>query len=43
MTAKEVVKSFYSLDLAKNSEAIKFIHKDCLLHWNSSKGYMCSD
>ena len=43
MTAKEVVKSFYSLDLAKDNEAIKFIHKDCLLHWNSSKGYMCSD
>ncbi|MBN2868229.1 MAG: nuclear transport factor 2 family protein [Flavobacteriaceae bacterium] len=43
MTAKEVVNSFYSLDLAKDNEAIKHIHKDCLLHWNSSKGYMCSD
>ena len=43
MTAKDVVKSFYSLDLAKDNEAINYIHKDCVLHWNSSKGYMSSD
>jgi len=37
---KEIVKAFYSSDFANNPEAHKqFLHPDCTLHWNSSKGY----
>ncbi len=39
MTAKETIKQFYDLDLAQNKEAITMFHKDCELHWNSSKGF----
>ncbi|MGB3605564.1 MAG: nuclear transport factor 2 family protein [Psychroserpens sp.] len=39
MSAKEIVKSFYDLDLAKAENAIDYFHKDCKLLWNSSKGY----
>ncbi len=39
MTAKETIKQFYDLDLAQNKEAISMFHKDCELHWNSSKGF----
>lgn len=39
MSAKETVKAFYNLDLAKESNALKMVHKDCVLHWNSSKGF----
>ena len=43
MTAKEVVKNFYDLDLGKNSNAISFLHKECELHWNSSRGFIKLD
>ncbi|WP_370213772.1 nuclear transport factor 2 family protein [Mesoflavibacter profundi] len=43
MTPKEVVKRFYSLDFVKDNNVLEYIHKDCILHWNSSKGYMCSN
>lgn len=40
MTAKQVVKDFYNLDLAAEKNAISFFHNDCELHWNSSKGFI---
>ncbi|MEZ4802613.1 MAG: nuclear transport factor 2 family protein [Gelidibacter sp.] len=40
MTAKEIVRGFYNLDLGKDSNAISMFHKDCELHWNSSKGFI---
>nr|WP_321234854.1 nuclear transport factor 2 family protein [uncultured Psychroserpens sp.] len=43
MLAKEVVKAFYELDLAKTNNALDFIHKDCKLLWNSSNGYTTLD
>ncbi|WP_298896329.1 nuclear transport factor 2 family protein [uncultured Psychroserpens sp.] len=43
MTAKEIVKSFYDLDLAKSENAIDLIHKDCKLLWNSSNGFTSLD
>ncbi|MDO1500529.1 nuclear transport factor 2 family protein [Winogradskyella maritima] len=40
MTAKEVVKSFYNADLANDASIVqRFFHKDCELHWNSSRGF----
>src|SRR5690606_34133815 len=37
---KQIVKSFYESDLANDSSVVStYIHKDCLLHWNSSTGY----
>ncbi|WP_299228258.1 nuclear transport factor 2 family protein [uncultured Psychroserpens sp.] len=39
MSAKEIVKAFYDLDLAKTNNAIDFIHEDCYLQWNSSNGF----
>ncbi len=39
MSAKKVVKHFYDMDLAKETKAISMFHKDCTLHWNSSKGF----
>lgn len=39
MSAKEIVKAFYSLDLAKEDNAIDRIHKGCVMHWSSSKGF----
>lgn len=39
MTAKQVVQGFYNLDLGNETEAISMFHKDCDLHWNSSKGF----
>ncbi|MCD2258895.1 nuclear transport factor 2 family protein [Psychroserpens luteolus] len=43
MTAKEIVKSFYDLDLAKAENAIDLVHKDCKLLWNSSNGFTSLD
>lgn len=39
MSAKNIVKTFYSQDLAKHDEAIILIHPDVQLKWHSSKGY----
>ncbi|TYA58956.1 nuclear transport factor 2 family protein [Formosa maritima] len=40
MSPKELVKQFYEYDLLKNKIAVeKYFHKDCQLHWNSSKGF----
>ena len=39
MSAKEVVKAFYNLDLAKSETAMDLIHEDCKLLWNSSNGF----
>ncbi len=40
MTSKNLVKSFYASDLSNDATLIdKYYHKDCLIHWNSSKGY----
>ncbi|MDG5491634.1 nuclear transport factor 2 family protein [Psychroserpens sp. SPM9] len=43
MSAKEVVKAFYDMDLAKSEDAINLIHKDCKLLWNSSNGFTSLD
>ncbi|WP_298901852.1 nuclear transport factor 2 family protein [uncultured Psychroserpens sp.] len=43
MTAKDVVKSFYELDLAKAENAIDLVHKDCKLLWNSTNGFTSLD
>jgi len=40
MTPKELVQKFYASDLANTAEAFnECFHKDCILHWHSSKGY----
>lgn len=39
MSAKEVVKAFYDLDLAKDENVLEHFHNDCVLKWHSSKGY----
>jgi len=39
MLAKQTVKSFYDLDLAKDDHAINYVHPDCELNWHSSKGF----
>ncbi|MBA6154433.1 nuclear transport factor 2 family protein [Gelidibacter maritimus] len=44
MSPKQIVKSFYESDLANDSAVIdSYLHKDCLLHWNSSTGYQVFD
>ncbi|MEL0642990.1 nuclear transport factor 2 family protein [Olleya sp. Ti.3.14] len=43
MSARAIVKAFYSLDLAKADNAIKMFDKNCQLHWNSSQGYTALD
>ncbi len=43
MSPKEVVSAFYNSDLAKDDHAIDLVHKDCQLHWNSSKGFTSLD
>lgn len=41
---KKIVKKFYNSDAYKNREIMKeFLHKDCELYWNSSKGFMKFD
>jgi len=40
MSAKELVKAFYDSDIANDSNIVsEFFHKDCELHWSSSKGF----
>ncbi|WP_299520337.1 nuclear transport factor 2 family protein [Winogradskyella sp.] len=40
MTPLEIVKSFYTSDLANDANIVpKFFHKDCELHWTSSQGF----
>lgn len=39
MSIKEVVKSFYDLDLAQEDNVVTHFHNDCILKWHSSKGY----
>jgi hypothetical protein len=40
MSSKDLVKAFYSADLANDSSIVpKFFHKDCELHWSSSQGF----
>lgn len=39
MSAKEIVKEFYNLDLVKDEDILNHYHKDCELNWNSSKGF----
>ena len=39
MSVKAVVQNFYGLDLARDANAIDFLHKDCELKWHSSKGF----
>lgn len=43
MSAKKVVKHFYESDLAKDTDAISYFHKDCQLYWNSSQGFTILD
>jgi len=43
MTPKNIAKSFYELDLAKDESAINFIHPNCELKWHSSKGFTIFD
>jgi|SRR6478735_1986811 len=41
MSAKEIVKSFYKSDAFINPEIMKeYLHPDCILDWNSSKGFI---
>lgn len=40
MTPKQIVQSFYEMDLGKDATAISLFHKECELHWNSSKGFI---
>jgi len=39
MIAKQVVRRFYDSDIAKDMNIMDFFHEDCVLKWNSSKGY----
>lgn len=43
MSAKQIVKAFYNLDLAKDENILDYFHKDCELRWHSSKGYSVFD
>jgi hypothetical protein len=41
MSAKEIVKSFYKSDAFINTEIMKeYLHPECILDWNSSKGFI---
>jgi len=39
MSAKDIVKTFYSQNLASEDQAMNLIHPDVELNWHSSKGY----
>ncbi|MDN3493764.1 nuclear transport factor 2 family protein [Winogradskyella bathintestinalis] len=44
MTAKEIVKAFYNSDFANDAQIVsQFFHKDCELHWTSSRGFVLMD
>ena len=44
MSPKEIVKAFYESDLVHGIDLMpQYIHKQCLLHWNSSSGYRVMD
>mgnify|MGYP003612953342 CR=1 FL=1 len=44
MSPKELLKQLYTTDIIANKEFVeKFYHKDCELHWNSSKGFRISN
>lgn len=43
MSPKKIVKRFYNLDLAKDEDVMSFFHKNCKLHWNTSKGFTALD
>lgn len=41
MSAKEIVQEFYKSDaLLENDTVSKLLHKDVVLEWHSSKGYL---
>jgi hypothetical protein len=41
MSAKEIVKNFYKSDAFIDPVIMKeFLHPDCILDWNSSKGFV---
>ncbi|MEO8934490.1 MAG: nuclear transport factor 2 family protein, partial [Xanthomarina sp.] len=43
MSPKELLKQLYNTDIIANKEFVEqFYHKDCELHWNSSKGFRIS-
>lgn len=39
MIAKQTVRRFYGSDIAKDNNIMDFFHEDCILKWNSSRGY----
>ena len=40
MSPREIVKAFYDSDVANDASIVsKFFHKDCEMHWNSSRGF----
>jgi predicted SnoaL-like aldol condensation-catalyzing enzyme len=44
MLPKEIVRNFYESDLANDVDVIEnYLHEDCQLHWNSSKGFTVLD
>lgn len=44
MSPKQIVKNFYTSDLASDSQLIStYMHEDCKVHWNSSTGYKVLD
>lgn len=41
MSTKALVKAFYESDIANDADVVsKFFHKECVMHWNSSHGFM---
>lgn len=43
MSPKDLLKKFYNTDIISNQDLVEqFYHKDCELHWNSSKGFRIS-
>lgn len=40
MSPKEIALGFYKMDLAQEQDAISMFHKDCELHWHSTKGFV---
>ena len=44
MSAKEIVKGFYKSDAYINPEIMKeYLHPECILEWNSTKGFIQMD